>query len=311
MCQMTVLKQEINKLLTQDMLLQLRTECSVMRRELRKPPMQVDSTSLNREHIAVPADGRTDILLDFLTDMLKRAAKSKTKSGEIAITIHENELEQAIDTMACKLRDWKVDEVKHIKEGADTLVDHQKQLVFALEQKLKHQEFLRDVDKKAFIRRVQSEVADKNYDLVFQVDKLSRRITELMDRLDNAKEEAKEEIKHEYEDVIKKMDKENMIMKGRFASYKKNVFKEIDDKFARVKQEAINNLKRNENYSHALKQKTLEVVMEDNEKSALKMETQKRKAREVKLLVFHKLKLLALKAKYEKQVCITLLLTMF
>lgn len=182
------------------------------------------------------------------------------------------------------------------------MLDNHKYMIFTLEQKIKHLEYLRDVEKKSFMRRVQAEVADKNYDLVFQVDALARKNSELGVKIDNFKQAAKEEVKREYEELVRNLSKEIMIMRGKFASYKKQLYKEIDEKFSVVKNEAMMNMKSQENYSTALKKRALKIVIDDNEKSDLKLDIQKRKAREIKLMIFYKLKLMALHGKYEKRI---------
>lgn len=77
------------------------------------------------------------------------------------------------------MRQWKNDKITRISDACNAQLDQSKKIIFNLEQKLKLIEFKLDMESKSFNRRVESEVADKSYDLVFQLDMIQRQNDEL------------------------------------------------------------------------------------------------------------------------------------
>lgn len=176
--ELLVLRQEYNKLLILDMVSAVKQEIVRMRTELRRmsqssstrcedplneaPPIDVNQGAYSNNEGALSAnDGKLKIFQEFLSVLMKRGAKNKTKNGISAITIHEQDLQNALDIVGTHLKEWKEKRLDDLYKSASIIVDHHKQIIFNLEQKVKFLESMREMDRKSFSRRVSSETADK------------------------------------------------------------------------------------------------------------------------------------------------------
>jgi myosin heavy subunit len=252
-----------------------------------------------------PHDDKLDIFTLFLNTVVGKAVKNKNKIGDISYTINEKDLTTAMDLAGQKMQHWKSLYINGVTQACNTQQDQNKKNVFILEQKLKLIEFKSEMDNKSFARRVQSEVADKSYDLVFHVDMLQRQNDELQTKLENIHADVKDELREEYEDSVMKLAHELMMVKGKFAEYRQSLFKEMQKKFTEVKKDALIQIAQPHNITSSnisFKQKALKIVMEDNEANKLKKEAEEHKSFAQKLIVLNKLKLLSLRSKYEKRV---------
>ncbi|KAL0482170.1 hypothetical protein AKO1_013367, partial [Acrasis kona] len=202
------------------------------------------------------------------------------------------------------MKTWRDDEIDQVHVDCDTKLDHNIKMIFNLEQKLKLLEYKLEVDGRSFTRRVQGEVADKSYDLVFRVDQLQRQNQDLQNKIDHLHVQVKDELRIEYEDSVMKLTHELMMVKGKFSEYRRSLLNQMQNKFEQVKKDALIQIATpsTSQGSASFKQKALRIVMDDNEIAKLKRETEDQKSLSEKLIILNKLKLLTLRGKYERRV---------
>jgi hypothetical protein len=294
--QLAVILQEINKVLLNDMIHEVKSECSLMRAEMKGTP---ESTVAVRE----PGfDSKEKIFRNFISLLTTSGVRTKNKSGEVEITIFEKELELALDEVGKKLYEWSEEYINDIKRNSISIIESLKRHSFNLEMRLQYQQYIRELDKKSFKRRVQANLADKNYDLIFRVDSLTRQNAQLKEELEVISETIRREQQIKYEDTVTKLEKELILMKGRFVEYKRNFYQNMEKKFSEVKDTALIEIAKQKDGANAFKKKALQIVMDDNELSKMKVKTEKLKANKEQLQVLHKLKLIALESKYQKKI---------
>eukprot|EP00818_Percolomonas_sp_WS_P000193 CAMPEP_0117435588 /NCGR_PEP_ID=MMETSP0759-20121206/560_1 /TAXON_ID=63605 /ORGANISM="Percolomonas cosmopolitus, Strain WS" /LENGTH=2262 /DNA_ID=CAMNT_0005227143 /DNA_START=110 /DNA_END=6898 /DNA_ORIENTATION=+ len=298
--QVEIAIQELNKLMIIELIDTLKMDVRQIRYELRSHNQEEQHDTHVKE---VFHGAKLDIFRELLYSILHHGSKSRTKNNDVAITLLESHLQEALDMCGHKLLKWKEREMHEIVHNLNEVILHYKRLAFNNKEKYEYNNYLSDIDHKAFNRRIESEVADHNYDLVFQVDTVTRDNRDLSERLENVMAEVKEEVKKEYEDLVRQMAKELIVQKTRFNDFRQQYYKRLDEKFSDVKATTLVKIEDAKKAGGAtlMQKQALKVVVEDNELAKLKRLHADSKAYEEKLIVMNKLKLLSVKGKLERQ----------
>lgn len=291
--QVQVATLEVHKLMLIELINVVKRQVIKIRDELRN--------EIEDEHN--PNGSRITIFQDLLQNIFHHSTKTRSKNNEVIISIVEKHLQDALDECGYNLNKWKEQEIRDFASELNTMILHYKRLAVSYKQRLDFSNYKSDLDKKSFNRRVETEVADHNYDLVFQVDTVTRENRELNEHLQNVKQEVKEEVKKEYESLIQQMTKELLIQKTRFNDFRTQFYKNLDEKFSKVKEETLVKIEdaKRQGGATLMQKQALKVVVEDNELAKLKRFQADAIAYEEKLQVMNKLKLLTVKGKLERQ----------
>ncbi|EFC45917.1 predicted protein [Naegleria gruberi] len=291
--QVQILSQEISKLLISKHIQTMKENTSALKKELfAMEEKDFDDTTL---------DSKLDIFHNFLETLTTRGGKSTSKNGETIITIYEKELEKSLEEVGQKIRDWKNDYVQIVESKTSEIVDHLKRNLFSSEQKVKFLLYKRDVDRKSLKRRIDAEVDDKNYDLVFLVNNILWKNKELDHRLKEVKSEVRKELVGEYEDLVRSLYKELVSTNGKVAKFKKDFLQNLDQKFYEVRENTFFEIATQKDFGDAsFKKKAIDVAMEDSELNKLRRENEDLKVQHTQLLALHKIRTVSLRSKYEK-----------
>lgn len=165
--------------------------------------------------------------------------KSRDKDDKAIIRFTDKQLESAIETLTTRLMNWRDSRINEFKTNHGTILDHCRRSIFVLEQRLKHCKHLRELEKQAFIHRVQAEVTDKNYDLVWQVDSFIQENKIFEKKINKLLDAEKKKVREEYDDLVAKLTNELIAVSEKFKNYRENTYKEMNDKFSVVKQVAL------------------------------------------------------------------------
>ncbi|KAF0971895.1 hypothetical protein FDP41_009591 [Naegleria fowleri] len=173
--QVSILFQEISKLLISKSIQDMKETYAILKKELHEmeqPPLHTEKDSFE--------DSKVQIFHSFLNRILTNAGKTSSKNGEAQITINEKDLEKALEEVGQKIQEWKTEYIRFLEYKSYEVIDHLKRSLFTSEQKVKFLLYKRDVDRKSLKRRIDAEVDDKNYDLVFLVNNILEKRDEAL-----------------------------------------------------------------------------------------------------------------------------------
>jgi len=302
---------ELNKLLIIKSMQHIKNDINQLRNDIQRGEKRVyseeeierRSSPVANEYNHEEDDDPLSIYLfrNFLQHILRHSARTRTKSENFALTIHEHHLLDAIDTLGQRLLKYQLAEFQSIHDMYGQRLDHLKRLTLKSELQRSSSNLKYQLSLKSFNRRVQSEVSDANYDLVFRVDELRRENHDLKTQLSEVKDIAEKEVRTEYEDLIRRLSRELITIRERFTEYRRHFYKELDEKFNSVKEETLVSLKGQKGAPTALQKKALAVAIEHNELNKLKRLHAESRGFESKLMTMNKLKMLSLQGKYEKR----------
>ncbi|KAL9648533.1 hypothetical protein ABK040_012647 [Willaertia magna] len=294
--QIKVLGNEISKILIINAIQELKDVCNVLRKETRKSKKESED-----EYDLINSDGKLEIFHNFLSIISKNINRTKTKNGEVLITVSEKEFERALEQTGQKLQQWKHEQLQFLEKTSNNLIEKIKRNFFIEEQKVKYLLYKRDIDRKSLRRRIEAEVDDRNYDLVFLVNTLLMQNKELENKNRTVKSEVRKHLVIEYEDLVRALYKELIAANGKVAQYKKDVLRNLDQKFIEVKESTLLDIVNQQDVGDlTLKKKALEVIIEDNEVNSLRRENEDLNIQYKQLQILQKLKLASLEAKYDK-----------
>ncbi|KAF0973100.1 hypothetical protein FDP41_008604 [Naegleria fowleri] len=268
--QVSILFQEISKLLISKSIQDMKETYAILKKELHEmeqPPLHTEKDSFE--------DSKVQIFHSFLNRILTNAGKTSSKNGEAQVTINEKDLEKALEEVGQKIQEWKTEYIRFLEYKSYEVIDHLKRSLFTSEQKVKFLLYKRDVDRKSLKRRIDAEVDDKNYDLVFLVNNILWKNKELEHQLKEVKSQVRNELIHEYEDLVRNLYKELVSTNGKVAKFKKDFLQNLDQRFYEVRENTFFEIATQKDIGDAsFKKKALEVAMEDSELNKLRRENE-------------------------------------
>eukprot|EP01028_Stygiella_incarcerata_P014071 TRINITY_DN899_c0_g1_i5.p2 TRINITY_DN899_c0_g1~~TRINITY_DN899_c0_g1_i5.p2 ORF type:complete len:1039 (+),score=361.27 TRINITY_DN899_c0_g1_i5:3665-6781(+) len=241
------------------------------------------------------------VLQQFIDQLMLRCVRRREGTGEIMCEVSEEHLDSSLDTLFKNLEGWKQVQVDERTETLHIVIGKMKHEMHKLEKRLQHIEHLREMDRRAMSRRVQIELADRNYDLIHQLDSLTKRNEELEVSISAQESVLREKVKDEFEEKIQGLERELMVSRGKFDEYRTYLYREMQNNLMEVKKEAMLKMVESESAPLELKRKALKIARFDDELNRIKEENMELKKTIMKMQMFHKLRSAATSGKYERR----------
>eukprot|EP00762_Andalucia_godoyi_P002578 ANDGO_03363.mRNA.1 hypothetical protein AMSG_04194 len=243
------------------------------------------------------------LVKDFLQRFLSRCVKRRGEPEEIVVCeVTEDHLNLCLDELTQKLMEWKSSAVDQrsvvLKETAHRLT----YTIFQLESRLRYLESIHEMDRRALKRRVQIELADRNYELLYALDELSKENERLRKSMAEQEAVLRTKIEAEFQDRIESLDRELTLTKGKFDEYRTYLYREMQNNLMEVKKEAMLKMVESENAPLELKRKALKIARFDDEISRVKEENMEMKKTIMKMSLFALLRQATIKSRFERVV---------
>jgi hypothetical protein len=250
---------------------------------------------------------RASIFTSFITVLTSRAVCQRDDSDRTAsYIIPESSLALALDTVGQRLASWQSQVVADISNTTEALLAQQLTQQTALHATIDHLQYAREVNRKALSRRVQTVVADTQYDLMFQNDALRKENKALLARIHNQENNVRQQVRLEYEEKVAELQRQLLLTQGQYKSYQKRLYRDMQVSLEEIKRNAMLSVGRMESAPLHMKRQALKIAISDDELNTLKDQNNELRQTIVKTKLWFEMKALRMKAAFEKRMHVTL-----
>ena len=152
-------------------------------------------------------------------------------------------------------------------------------------------------------RNINSRVASRCYALLFSLDALKRRLSELQESMEGKEAELLKKVKAKYLNEIEELKAENIELKGKFEEYKETLKIDMLGELAMANRMALSKILDNDTIvTNKLKQRTIKVAKAEEELVELKQKLSKSKRETAMVRTAMEQQLLKLSMKTEKKI---------
>eukprot|EP01065_Artemidia_motanka_P004788 TRINITY_DN12287_c0_g1_i3.p1 TRINITY_DN12287_c0_g1~~TRINITY_DN12287_c0_g1_i3.p1 ORF type:complete len:2350 (+),score=808.06 TRINITY_DN12287_c0_g1_i3:102-7151(+) len=295
--QVLVLSQEINRRLLEHWIQYTRgvTE-QLTHAAVRQLGERVDDDTLHSEKL--------QMFSEFHSAIMSRAVSTRQEGAEreVVFKIPEEVICAATDTLGKRIRDWQASHVRGIADVGEAVIQHYRVKLFNAEQRIEHLVRLRELDRKALHRRVQSKVTDEKYELRHRFQTIVKQNGELREQISRMHERARTEIKAEYDERVSVLENDNRLILGQFKDHKKKLYREMQVNLEEIKRQAMMSIGKSEIAPLHMKRQALRIAISDEELNQLKDQNNELHVTITKLKLWHDMKLMNLIGRYEKRI---------
>eukprot|EP00698_Gefionella_okellyi_P023644 TRINITY_DN8133_c0_g1_i2.p1 TRINITY_DN8133_c0_g1~~TRINITY_DN8133_c0_g1_i2.p1 ORF type:complete len:2292 (-),score=619.73 TRINITY_DN8133_c0_g1_i2:5038-11871(-) len=293
--QATLARQELDKILIHKTIEQTDTLRGVL---IQEQAALVGDRSGDLPHAP---HSKAQMLMRFVDEVLSRSVETSTEQGTAGLLITRTDLADAIDTLAQELFSWAEDRFRDQSLNQQLVNSHLNHICYVNEQNMKYLQRLRKRDEKDMQRRIQTEVTDKGYDLIFEIDALKRELAGAQTLLDTQHETVREELRGEYEQLVRDLTLQIQTLHSNFNEYKTHLYQDILSNLYDVRKEAMTKMVENSAAPVELKRKTLRIAKVEEDMNELKVQNTEMQKALMKLKAVHRLKEVSSVATYERQ----------
>lgn len=298
--QLYLLSQEVSKFLMDCDMDELERLSAVLSLESNVGVMEDTEESAETAVERRERSPKESIIQGFLESLMSRCIRKRGPTDEIVCEVMEEHLDSALDKLFMGLQRWKEMQVTERTRTMDLTVRHLTSVIHQLERQLSYLENRRDLEKRAIGRRVQIELADRNYELLLQADELGRRVVYLEGTLQQQERELRQQVQQEFQEKMQRMDRELMVTRGKFDEYRTYLYREMQNNLMEIKKEAMLKMVESENAPLELKRKALKIARFDDEISRLKEENLELKRTILKARMLGQLRQNVLRSHFER-----------
>jgi hypothetical protein len=262
--------------------------------------------------VAPPVTGTTDANLaleekaaisnEFLHMFMSRCIKKRSTEDETIIMceVSKDHLDLCLDSLVQKVVAWKSNRVEQRSLVLKQTVAALSGSLFAAESRMRYLNHSSEMDRRALKRRVQIELADRNYELLYALDELTKENERLQKGLVEQEIVLRRRIEAEFQDRMEALDRELTITKGKFDEYRTYLYREMQNNLMEVKKEAMLKMVESENAPLELKRKALKIARFDDEIARVKEENMEMKKTIMKMSLFSALRQASIRSKYDR-----------
>eukprot|EP00002_Diphylleia_rotans_P002201 TRINITY_DN1137_c0_g1_i1.p1 TRINITY_DN1137_c0_g1~~TRINITY_DN1137_c0_g1_i1.p1 ORF type:complete len:2066 (-),score=432.43 TRINITY_DN1137_c0_g1_i1:1174-7371(-) len=298
--QVEILKQEIDKLLVHIQT----SDVSIIYGHLIAESEESVATSESHIHDSVNAadhEAKQRMLRDFVFRLMLNAPETRTETGDRGFILPEFHIRSCISHLSKDLLEWSNLRWEEHSKTRATELKRLQHLLYVSERNLKYSEYLREQEQKAVHRKVQTEVADKGYDLIFEIDSLNRKLVRSEEELKRQEDVVREQVKREYDDLVRQLTVEAMDVKAKFKEYRSQLQQDIMTNLFDAKKEALKKMVNSSNTPIELKRKTMKMVSIEEELNELRSDKISLEILVTKLKSMNRLRTIAAQSAFSKK----------
>ena len=251
---------------------------------------------------------RDGIFSEFAYILLHRAVCTRDELGDrssgstsVSYQIPEASLALALDTVHNRLCVVGAAEERDTTAAVDECT---RALVLRngdLHSRVKHLEHQAAVDRKALARRVATSVADAHYELIYQLDALTKENRTLQERSSRVETTLRQQIRSEYQNTISDLQQQLTVTQSQFKSYQQRLYRDMQVSLEEIKRNSMLAVGRMESAPLPMKRQALHIAISDDEINSLRERNNDLKQAVLKTKLWYEVRIMQIKSLYEKK----------
>eukprot|EP01051_Picozoa_sp_SAG22_P009051 SAG22_NODE_726_length_7606_cov_64.216731_1_plen_2181_part_00 len=174
-----------------------------------------------------------------LEDMKGSSEFMVNEDGEQAVIITESDLEANMDNLARSLRSWSEAQILTAANAQASRAVHLEHLLQIQENKTKYCNYLLQLQKKSFSRRVEADIIDKHFHLLLDMDALRRSLKQKEEDMAAQEPTLRIEIRAEFSELVAELTSKLAASKARFLEFHRQMTQKALANLNEVKAETM------------------------------------------------------------------------
>ena len=181
---------------------------------------------------------KEDILLDFLRGVRQGARDDKDPQTNVAVlVIPKYLLNEQLDLLAGKLRDWGEVRIEEAIKGLRMQVLNLTHLLYLQERDMQYKDAVREREQQSMARRIDVAVKDQCYALLFRMDDLQRKLQASQTEVAEMERSVRERLKVEFEELVKDLQQQLTLVRAQFTEYREQLQQDMKSNLQEIKKE--------------------------------------------------------------------------
>ena len=186
---------------------------------------------------------KVGVVAKTLDDMKGSSEFMVNEDGAQAIIITEADLESSMDNLARELRTWSEAQIVEAGNTQASRVAHLENLLRVQENKTDYCNYLLQMQKKSFSRRVDADIIDKHYQLLLDMDTLKRKLKQAEEDMMAQEPTLRNEIRAEFTELVGELTAKLAASKARFLEFHRQMTTKALKNLSEVKRETMQGMK--------------------------------------------------------------------